>query len=426
MFPLHHAQIPDGVSFYAFRNARFKTNRITVHLAVPIQKETASVNALLPKLLRRCCKTHPDYLSLAKRLEELYGAYIEAGTQKRGDVQIITISLTGIDDRFAFDSAVNLPAASLLCDLLLNPVISENGELNVRYLNAEKKSLCDAIDATLNDKRGYAVSRAARALYLDDPAGIPAFGEKEDVQSALPQDIYMQYQTLLKTAQIYVMFTGCGDYEPLIPLLRDRFSVLNRTPYKADVHPFTKVGDVREVTEELDMLQAKLVLGYTGGGISSTDPRLPAMRVAVSILGGSPMSKLFMHVSEEKSLCYYCAARYDVAKGTMMIDCGVEHDDIERAKEAIFEQVEAMQKGDFTDQEILYAILSLKNAYQSVYETDITVESFFLGQLLSGLNSDPETQKALLDSVTREQIIEAANHLKLQLVYLLKGKETEE
>ena len=107
-----------------------------------------------------------------------------------------------------------------------------------------------------------------------------------------------------------------------------------------------------------------------------------------------------------------------------MIDCGVEQDDIERAKEAIFEQVEAMKNGDFTDQEILYAVLSLKNAYQSVYETDVTVESFFLGQLLSGLHSDPETQKALLDGVTREQIIEAANCLDLQLIYLLKGKET--
>lgn len=424
MFPLHHIQIADGVSFYAFRDARFKTNRLTLHLAVPIRKETASLNALLPKLLRRCCKTHPDYLSLAKRLEELYGAYIEAGTQKRGDVQIITVSITGIDDRFAFDSEVNIPAASLLCDLLLDPVISENGELNARYLDAEKKSLCDAIDATLNDKRGYAVSRAARALYEDDPAGIPAFGEKEDVQNASPQDVLMQYRTLLKEAQIYIMFTGCGDFEPLIPLLRSRFSELERTPYETSVHPFCKTGEVREVTEELDMLQAKLVLGYTGG-ISSTDPRLPAMRIAVSILGGSPMSKLFTHVREEKSLCYYCAARYDVAKGTMMIDCGVENDDIERAKEAILEQVDAMQKGDFTDQEILYAVLSLKNAYQSVYETDVTVESFFLGQLLSGLNSDPETQKALLDHVTREQIIEAANCLKLQLIYLLQGKGTE-
>lgn len=63
------------------------------------------------------------------------------------------------------------------------------------------------------------------------------------------------------------------------------------------------------------------------------------------------MSKLFVNVREKESLCYYCSARYDVYKGTMLIDCGVEPENTERAKQAILEQVSLLQAGSFTEQE---------------------------------------------------------------------------
>lgn len=419
--PLFSEQIAEGAWFHAFKDARFKTNRISVHLVTPINRETASANALLAKVLRRGCRAYPDYLSLARRLEELYGAYIEAGTQKRGDLQIVTISLTAIDDRFALDESVSSAVSKLLCDLVLDPVTIAD-ELNPRYLDMEKKSLSDAIDAMLNDKRSYALSSAVRVLCKNDPAGIPSFGEKADVQSCSADELLTQYRTLLKTAEIHVMFTGSGDYTAVCGLFRNALASVERMPVRAVSKPLAFSPIAEEVREEMELLQSKLVLGFAGG-VAGNNPLLPAMRVAVSLLGGTPMSKLFLNVREKESLCYYCSARYDVYKGTMLIDCGVEPDNVSRAQEAILQQVSLLQSGDFTDQEMEYAVLSLKNAYQSVYESDVTTESFFLGQLLSGTNSEPEEQKALLAEVTRKDVIAAANRLSLQTVYLLCKKE---
>lgn len=106
----------------------------------------------------------------------------------------------------------------------------------------------------------------------------------------------------------------------------------------------------------------------------------------------------------------------------MLIDCGVEPENAERAKQAISEQISLLQAGSFTEQEMEYAVLSLKNAYQSVYESDVTVESFFLNQILCGTYSTPEKQEALLSAVTREDVIRAARKLTLQTEYLLCGK----
>lgn len=421
--PFFSETIAEGVQFHAFRDDRFKTNRLSVHLVVPLMKETASLNALLPKVLRRGCKKYPNYILLSRKLDNSYGAYIEAGAQKRGDNQIITISITAIDDKFAFGEAVCLPTAELLCDLIFNPVIEKN-ELNPRYLEAEKKSLCDAIDSLLNDKRSYALMRALQILCKDDPAGIPAFGEKEEIILCSASDLVRKYLELIRIADVHIMFTGCGDYFPVLKLFNTVFSFQKRNLVQTKSKPLKGKETIATVEEEMDLLQAKLVLGYTGN-ITGSSAHLPAMRIAVSILGGTPMSKLFMNVREKESLCYYCSARYDIYKGTMLIDCGVEPENIEKAIESISNQVSLLQEGAFTDQEIEYAVLSLKNAYQSIYESDVSVESFFLNQILSGNDSGPEEQKALLSTTTREDILQAAQNLSQQLVYLLNGKRGE-
>ena len=307
--------------------------------------------------------------------------------------------------------------------MIFNPVIEKN-ELNPRYLEAEKKSLCDAIDSLLNDKRSYALMRALQILCKDDPAGIPAFGEKEEIILCSASDLVRQYLELIRIADVHIMFTGCGDYFPVLKLFNTVFSFQKRSLVQTKSKPLKGKETIATVEEEMDLLQAKLVLGYTGN-ITGSSAHLPAMRIAVSILGGTPMSKLFMNVREKESLCYYCSARYDIYKGTMLIDCGVEPENIEKAIESISNQVSLLQEGAFTDQEIEYAVLSLKNAYQSIYESDVSVESFFLNQILSGNDSGPEEQKALLSTTTREDILQAAQNLSQQLVYLLNGKRGE-
>ena len=140
-----------------------------------------------------------------------------------------------------------------------------------------------------------------------------------------------------------------------------------------------------------------------------------------AILGGTTTSKLFLNVREKKGLCYYCGASMDRTKGLLLIDSGVRPDNAEKAKEAIFEEVEAMRRGDFTDEDMRFALLSLQNTFRSVEESIFSVESYYRAQKIFGIRETPEDQCAALETVTREQIIAAANMLHLDTVYLLNG-----
>ncbi len=425
MNPLYTEQIGNAVWFHAIEDHRFKTNRISVHFLSPLCNETAAKNALISKVLRRSSREYPDYQSLSKELEHLYGAYIESGVQKRGDCQVLTTAITGIDDHFSFGhDAVSQEMAEVLCGILLHPVIEEK-MLNPRYVETEKKSLIEAIEALLNEKRAYAVSRALRALCNGQSHGIPVYGEKEQVASLSGNELLVQYESLVKTCPIHIFFVGCGDAMPVKQMFESAFAQITRDPVEVScVSPLLKTS-CSSVSETLDVAQAKMVLLFQSP-VCGNDEQLAAMRVAVSILGGTPMSKLFLNVREKESLCYYCAARYDSYKGIMAIDCGVEADQCEQAKESILSQVKALQAGDFTDEDITYAVESLANAYRCVYESDVSAENFFFGQLLLSTNLTPEEQFAQIMKVKKEEIVKAAQSLSLSLVYILHGEEGEE
>ena len=423
--PLKSIEIAHGVQFNTIIDNRFKTNRISINFVTALKNETVTTNALIPQLLKKGYVGCENYTELNRKLEELYGAYIHADVHKKGDYQILTICITGIDDKFSLDNeSIIRKSADIVCNMALNPIV-EDGGFSKQYVELEKKSLIDSIEAELNDKRIYAISSAIRLMCKDEPFGLPMYGFKDKVSEITPQSAKEQYDKILKTARVEIMFTGCGDDTQAIEVCQEAFGSLNRSyvpipPIIAHIPTQTP----SEKTETMAVSQSKMVLGFSAE-ITTKDMLAPAMRLMVSILGGTPSAKLFLNVREKLSLCYYCAAHYDISKGIITIDSGVENQNIQKAKDEILVQLELMKQGDFTDDEIGNATLSLKNAFSSVYEHASSIEGFYLSQILYGIVTSPESEKMKLDSVTRRDIIDAANKVTLDTVYILTGNEAD-
>ncbi len=423
-YPLKSMTIADRVTFHSVIDSRFKTNRISVCFIVPMQEKNVTVHALLPQVLKKGFKDCPSFTELSRRLENLYGAYVEADAQKRGDYQILSLSITGIDDRFALkQEPITEKLAEILCGLIWNPLL-ENDGFSEKYVELEKHALIDYIEAEINEKRSYAIGQLIRTMCAGEPYGIPSYGFKEKVKEITPQSAKQAYDSLLESAQIEILFTGCGSADRALAVFRSALEGQKRS--RQDLIPITPhpalEKDVQEKTEQMSVSQSKLVLGFSCG-ISGSDPEIPAVRMMAAILGGTTSSKLFVNVREKLSLCYYCISRYDLYKGILLIDSGVENINIEKARAEILAQLEAICKGDFTEEEQRSALLSLKNSYNSVYESDSSIEGYYFGQILKKTRFTPEMEKEKLEKVTREEIIQVAKKIKLDTVYLLTGKE---
>lgn len=417
-------RIGNGVYFSSIQKPQFKTNLLVVNLLFPIDPEHLSENALVPMMLEKCCQRYNSYKTLSKQLDRMYGASAGAYLGKLGDLLSVSLFISLIGDRYALEGEELLKdGAELLLQLLFSPSVKD-GLLDRENFLLQKQALIDAIQAEMNEKRRYALNRTLDIMFEGDPYGLRRYGTLKQAKQADLEGVTKAYERLLDTSLVEIIHVGQGDPQSAKELFRRSFGEVCRHPRPL---PFTKASlpreQVREESERLAISQAKLCLGFKTGE-DAQSPLLNSIRVMVSLLGGSPTSKLFENVREEMQLCYYCSAQLERSKGALLIDSGVDIQNMEKAKEAILDQIRQIREGDFTDEELEFAKLSLENSFRSAEESDFALQRYYLSALALGTAlSPPSEQCGQIAAVTREEVIRAAGLLRLDTVYRLIPKE---
>lgn len=408
----------DGIDFLTITDARFKTNYIAVQFVTSLDAETASENAVAASTISKTSSDYPTITDFSKKLTSLYGASVNGSTGKNGDCQVIEVSASCIADRYTFD---NEKITDELCDILigcvLNPDVEGDGFEPKKFALA-KQELIDDIDAEINEKRAYAIIRARKSVFEGEPAALTSYGDREHAEKLTPDKAYAQYLKLIETAEINIVFAGSGNPVGVKQKFTEAFGKLRRNYILVDGNRKSPLkSEIRNETENLDVLQSKMVLAF-----KSENDNAPALKMFNAIYGATPFSKLFENVREKMSLCYYCASRFDRPKGVLMVDSGVEHENIEKAKVAIIEQLSDIADGKFTDEEMKNSALSIVNATKAVNDSGYSLAQWYLMQKFAGTDYSPEEEIERVNAVTREDIIEVAKSMKLDTVYVLTGK----
>ena len=422
---LQRVQIADGVHFNSIYDDRFKTSLIAVVMAVPLDKETVSPNALVPGILTRSCKAYPTYLELSRKLDSLYGASLGGSSKKCGEMQIISISAGSIDDRYSLDGEpVFEKTAELLCSALFEPN-AKNGEFDNDTFKNEQTQLIDSIDAQFNDKRIYANLQMSEVMFAAEKYGINRLGTKEQALSLTPKAAFDAYENLLKTARIEIMCLGSSDSENIKKMFEEKFSSIERSVSECTTQIIRRADTIKKKTDNTDVVQSKLIMGFRTD-CAEPEETVSALKLMCAVLGGTAHSKLFNNVREKLSLCYYCVSRTDSVKGVLTVESGVEKENIEKTKAAVLRELDDMKNGIITDDEIDNAKRSLNTAYLSVTDSLSQLQGWYINRMLIDNFSTPEQEAEKINAVTKEQIIEAAQKLTLDTVYVLTGTDETE
>ncbi len=407
----------------SIKEEKFKSDRITVSLVTPLEREKATVNALVPFVLRKGCRSCPDFTELNKKLAEMYGAIIDADVSKHADLQIIELSLQFLDDRFAIGGdRMTEKAAKLLSDIVFDPNLDEKGLFPGKDLELERSYLIDTINSDLNDKRTYAIKKTMSLIFEGEPFGICRYGYVSDAEKITGEQLAAAWRELIKTAKIEIMFTGPGESETTEKVFSERIASIEREPRLAKRAPIIAYSEYKEAEEEMDIVQGKLVMAFRMGA-PETEREKNAARVFSALYGGTPFSKLFMNVREKLSLCYYASSHFERSAGVMVVDSGIEFESRDAAQKEILNQLEAVKAGDFTDVELAQTKLIIKNSLGSVGDSLGAVESWYMTGILEGLIVTPEEDAEAIDAITREEIVDMAKRAKLTTVFFLKGGE---
>ena len=421
MNPMKTVEIADGVVFNTIHDNRFKTMKLIANIYLPMKKETAASNALLCYLLVRCCKKYPDFTTLSRKLGSLYGAMLDGSVSKVGDMQCLTISVGGIDDKYALgDESVSEQLGELFCEVIFHPKV-EDRRFDEEDMKQEKRQLFDMIDSEFNDKRTYALIQLMKNMCSDEVYGLRRYGSKEDIEALTTEDIYTSWLRMLSDAHFEFTFVGSSDPQKAVDVIHNSFKEIKRTPITLNNEVVRTVEAQKDVEEEMDVAQSKLEIGFRTG-VAEPDSETVATRLMCAILGGTASSKLFLNVREKKSLCYYCMSRYFRLKGIMIVESGVENTNLEAAKSAILGEIEELKKGNITDFEINSAKLAIVNSFRSIVDTDTGLASWYSSQLMDSSVDTPEQAAEKINAVTKDEIVAAANKLSLDTIFTLKSR----
>lgn len=420
---MERIKLCEGIHLNIIPSEKFKTNYMSVCFTVPLEKTSAHLTALVPKILMRGCEKYKDMASISERLEYLYASEIAPIYVKRAQNLVVGFSADFIKDSFVPDGKGLLKEVTgLLFDILLNP-LTVDGVFREDYTESEKADLINAINAKINNKAAYAKDKCTEIMFGARPYALNELGTPEDVRAATPKQVFERYRYILKTAPVEIFFSGECDKNELADIITKRFPMSDKRLVSL---PCAEVldglpDDITEVTEEMPVAQGKLVMGYRMGGININSEDSAAFTVFNEIFGGSPSSKLFMNVREAMSLCYYCRSMPDMFMSAMFVSSGIENSNKDLAFDAINEQLEAIKNGDFTLEDIEDAKRSISNAYRELDDSSSSLCLWYMSRIIMNNSLTPAKMLQKISEVTKEQIIDAANKVALDTVFFLKG-----
>ena len=416
---INRRKIADGVYFSSITDKRYKKNLISVAFSTQLSEDTATENVIVPVLLTKCNSKLPTYKAFNNKMSRLYASGIGGTAGRQYDLQTISFGAYYLDDIYALSGEkMTGIMTDILIDCLTSPV-TENGVFSEKFVELEKKTVIDNIETAINDKRSYAIERAMKTICKGEPASVCSYGTVEKAKLITPDSAYKAYRRMLETMPCEIICTGCSDFDGVAEKFAAAFEKAGRHDIENTTIALSPVKtQTEEVTERLTVNQSKLVLGFKSH--SDDDAALVLLQ---KIFGGTTSSKLFHNVREKMSLCYYCSAARNDLKGIMLVNSGVENENIEKTKEAVIDQLEEIKNGNFTNEDINFAEMAIKNDFKSVADSAGNVSNWYFDCIRKNDIVTPEEKLGRYLGVSKERIIAAAKSMVLDSVYVLTGNE---
>jgi predicted Zn-dependent peptidase len=258
------------------------------------------------------------------------GAEVNAGTGKE---------TTSVYSRF-LDNHLER-AFDVLQDMVLRPAYPD--------IDSERQVVIEEIAMYEDEPSDKVHDVLARAIFGDHPLGRPVIGRADVISSVPVPQIAQWHDGRYVPNNIVVAAAGNLDHDRIVALVEAAVGDANPSPVVQPVDAEAAPA-VRFHAKETE--QYHLALG--GLGIPRGDDRRFAMRVLVTILGGSTSSRLFQEVREKRGLAYsvYSYASQYVDTGQVAVYVGTRPDNVQEAMKVIGDELNRLQSDGVTHEEV--------------------------------------------------------------------------
>lgn len=400
------------------QDEKFKNFKFILSFKTPLDKKTATLNALLVKVLLDGCEKYPTKKEISTELKKLYGASLSANCVKKEFSLCPTFEFDCISEKFSEENIIS-KALKMFKEILLCPLL-QDGAFKSDYVEREKKVLINDIEGAQNDKRRYAARRCLEICCGDNPYGVFELGDTEICRTITPKQLYEHYKYIISSCAYSAVAVGNFAPDKMKVEAEKLFAELGSGENFAGEAIVSK-GKKEIVKEPCDITQGKLSMAFVTGEINSSERY--AWQVLNGLFGGGVSSKLFNNVREKMSLCYYASSTFYRNIGVILANAGIDFENFEKTADAVAEQLSDITKGEFTDTEFENVKTGISNNLKMAGDDIDTLANYYVFALETDEVIPPEEKAEKINLVKRELVEKLSRQIKLETVYFLCGRE---
>ena len=414
-------EIIKGVHLHFIQSEKFKTNKIKVRFSAPMSEKTIAGRVLTASMLETSNALYPTSQAFREKLANLYGANYSTSLSRRGLVHYLDINLSFVRDQFL--SRKNMLADEILDFLkasLFFP-LSNGQAFDTKTFEIEKRNVLTDLEAEI-ENHFYHAHRELNNLFYDLPEmRIPRVATIELVEKETAETSFAAFQQMLNQDQIDFFFIGDFNEIAVREKIQEfQFSEREQPLQLSYQQNYSNI--TREKLEQRDVHQSIVELAYHFSSQYGDRDHLPLI-VLNGLLGGFAHSKLFVNVREKESLAYTISSSFDIFSGLMRIYAGIDRANRTKTIALINRQILDLKRGHFTDEELEQTKNMLKNSILLAQDRQNTlIERAYMSSVLGKKFLSLEAWLKALENVSKADLIEAAQQLKLQAIYFMEGK----
>lgn len=412
--------INNKIRLHYLKEDKYKTNFISVFLTVPLKRDTVTINALIPAVLRRGTKRLETMKKIEEEMENMYGSTIDCGVDKSGDNHILKFYIESIKDEYVNENIFEKSIENI-SQLILDPLMID-GILNKEYVEQEKNTLRTIIEDKINDKLSYSTQRCIEEMFKNENYGLYVYGYTEDLDKISCEDVYKQYLNILSTAKIDIYVISNKEKEEVIECINRYFAndkLSNREkvyiPQKTILNSTNKEN---VIDEKMDVVQGKLIIGLN---VTNTQLDLYDLTIYNAILGVGCNSKIFKNVREREHLVYSAGSSYIPAANMLLIKAGIEINKYDKALSVIKEQLSDIKNGNITQREFEDAKQVIISSYKTLIDEQAKTINYYMNQEILSRNVSIEEAIEKIQAVKLEDVINVSNYINVDTIYFLKN-----
>ena len=414
-------------NLHVIKTDKFKTVTVKVNFKRKLKKEDITYRNMLVNVLCESTKKYPTKRLMEIATEDLYELGYRGSNYISGKYGIMGFDITFLNEKYT-EKGMLEKSIDFLSEILFKP------NLNIKRTGKEfdKDNFKISYNILENGIKGVkenpAIYSKIRMLENMEPNSVISYrnyGYLEDLKKINAKNLYRYYEDVLAKDTIDIFVIGDVKKQEIEKIINSKFKIktLKKPNESHFLRPKKRRLFTKTVKEKQNLNQSQLVMGFKIDKLTDFELRY-VLNSYSYILGGGPDSKLFKNVREKNSLCYSINSVAYPLGSILTISAGINKNDFKKAVSLIKKEVRKMQKGDFSNEDIIKAKVTYMNSIKELEDNPENLLSMYVG--MEYLKSDDiPTRIKKINKVTKNNIVKVASKIHLDTIYLLEGGDSD-